>query len=56
MIQDVIVLHMTTPIEVALNRMVKYQLQTLPVIDKNKLILGIVFSLKIVEIILHKTV
>ena len=55
MLQDVIVLHITTPVEIALNRMIKYKLQTLPVIDKNKSILGIVSSLKIIEIITYKT-
>ncbi|NTU46648.1 magnesium transporter [Candidatus Roizmanbacteria bacterium] len=42
MIQDPIVIHLTTPIEIVINKLFKYKLAALPVLDKNKEILGIV--------------
>lgn len=54
MLQNVIALHLTTPVEIAIHRMLKYKIQSLPVIDKNKLILGIVTSLKITGELLQK--
>jgi len=42
MIQNVIVIYVTTPAEIALNKIKKYKLTTLPVIDNNKNILGMV--------------
>ncbi len=54
MLQNVIVLQLTTPVEIALHRMIKYDLQSLPVIDKNKVILGMVTSLKITQMVLEK--
>lgn len=42
MTQSLIVIHLTTPKEISLKKMLKYKLQALPVIDENKKILGIV--------------
>ena len=42
MVQNVVVIHLTTPEEIAINKMLKYNLQTLPVTDKDKKLLGIV--------------
>ncbi len=42
MIQNVVVIHLTTPEEIAINKMLKYNLQSLPVTDKEKKILGVV--------------
>lgn len=39
--QNLIVIHLTTPEEIVLKKMVKYQLYSLPVIDKNKRLLGL---------------
>lgn len=39
---SLIVLHLTTPVSIAARRMLKYQLEALPVIDDTKHILGIV--------------
>jgi len=42
MIQNVIVTHLTTPKEIVFNKIVKYYLHSLPVIDNNRQILGMV--------------
>lgn len=42
MVQNVVVIHLTTPEEIAVNKMLKYNLNSLPVTDKDKKILGIV--------------
>ncbi|MBI3619724.1 CBS domain-containing protein [Candidatus Roizmanbacteria bacterium] len=42
MIQNVVVIHLTTPREIAMKKMLKYGLQAIPVIDDNKSVLGIV--------------
>jgi len=42
MIPNVAVLHLTTPKEIALKKMLKYKLHAMPVIDVNKKILGVV--------------
>lgn len=42
MIPNVIVVRLTTPEEIAIDKMLKYKIQALPVIDKNKELLGIV--------------
>lgn len=42
MIQNVVVIHLTTPEEIAVNKMLKYTLHSLPVIDSDKKILGVV--------------
>jgi len=39
---SLIVLHLTTPVAIAARKMLKYQLEALPVIDDNKHILGVV--------------
>lgn len=41
MIQNVVVVHPTTPLEIALKKMIKYQLSALPVVDEDKRLLGI---------------
>jgi len=40
--QNLITVYLTTPIEIALRKMIKYKLSALPVIDQDKKILGIV--------------
>lgn len=42
MTQNVVVIHLTTPEEIALKKMIKYKLYALPIIDDNKKILGLV--------------
>lgn len=42
MVQDVVVVHLTTPEDIAIKKMLKYDLQALPVIDKDKKLLGII--------------
>ncbi len=51
---SLIVLHLTTPLEIAIKRMLKYKVEALPVIDANKKILGIVTIDDIAEPILEK--
>lgn len=41
MVQNVVVVHPTTPLEIALKKMIKYQLSALPVVDEDKKLLGI---------------
>lgn len=54
MTQNVTVLHMTTPKEIAIKKMLKYKLFALPVIDKNKQILGIITFDEIAQELLSK--
>jgi len=54
MIQNVVVVHLTTPEEIALKRMLKYKLSSLPVIDSNKHILGILTFDDVTDEILKK--
>lgn len=42
MIQNLVVLHLTTPEQIAIKRMLKYKLHALPVVDEKRKILGIV--------------
>lgn len=42
MIQNVVVIYLTTPIEIAIKKMLKYRLVSLPVINTDKKILGVV--------------
>jgi CBS domain-containing protein len=42
MTQEVIVIHLTTPEVIASKKIIKYKLNALPVIDKQKQIIGIV--------------
>ncbi len=55
MIQNLITIHLTTPVEIALNRMVRYGLQALPVIDENKHIIGVVTALSLIQLFVQKT-
>ena len=54
MIPNVIVIRLTTPEEIAIDKMLKYKIQTLPVIDKNKQLLGLVTFDDIDQSILNK--
>ncbi len=54
MIQNIIVIHLTTPQQIALKKMLKYKLAALPVIDKEKYLLGIVTIDDLGEIFLNK--
>lgn len=51
---SLIVLHMTTPMEIAVRRMLKYRLNGLPVIDASKHLLGVVLVDDLAEAILKK--
>ncbi|MBI3385457.1 CBS domain-containing protein [Candidatus Gottesmanbacteria bacterium] len=42
MTQNVVVLHLTTPLELAIKRMIKYKVFALPVVDNHRRILGVV--------------
>jgi len=42
MLQDVIIVYLTSAIELTLKKMLKYKLHSLPVVDNNKKILGII--------------
>lgn len=52
MVQNVIVVHLTTPVEIAVKKMIKYKLSALPVVDENKKILGIITFDDLTELIL----
>jgi CBS domain-containing protein len=54
MIQNVVVMHLSTPEEIAIKKLLKYKLNALPVIDENKHILGIVTLYDVAELILKK--
>lgn len=54
MIQNVIVVHLTTPVEIAVKKILKYQLNALPVINENKNLLGIVTFDDLTGLILEK--
>lgn len=54
MIQNVIVTHLTTPKELVLKKMIKYEIKAIPVIDDNKQILGIINLYDIAKSILEK--
>ena len=54
MYQNLTVIHLTTPGEIALRKLFKYKLSALPVIDKDKKIIGIVTTDDLAEIILAK--
>jgi Mg/Co/Ni transporter MgtE len=51
---SLIVLHLTTPVKIAARRMLKYQIEALPVIDDNKHILGVVSINELAEWMLEK--
>ena len=54
MIQNVIVVHLTTPVEIAMRKMFKYKLVHLPIIDDNKKIHGIIAIMDVLESIQPK--
>ncbi len=54
MTQNVVVIHMTTPREIAIKKMLKYKLFALPVIDREKQVLGIITFDDVAEHILKK--
>jgi magnesium transporter len=54
MISSVVVLHLSTPIDIAIKRMLKYKLEALPVINDKKEILGIVTFDDVAEQIIKK--
>jgi magnesium transporter len=51
MLQNLIVLHLTSPKEIVLRKFLKYKLYILPVIDSNKKILGVVSLHDLVSLI-----
>lgn len=54
MVQNLIVVHLTTPIEIVVRKMLKYKLVHLPVIDDEKKLLGLVLLSDTNEYILAK--
>lgn len=54
MTPSVVVLHLTTPLEIAIKRMFKYKLEALPVVGTNRELLGIVTDDDLAETILQK--
>jgi magnesium transporter len=56
MIQHPIYIQLTTPMEIVVKKMFRYKLSTIPVIDNNKKMLGIVTTDDISDIILKKIV
>ena len=54
MSQNPIVIHLTTPIEIVLKKMLKYKLSSLPVVNKNKRIVGAITSDDISEYMLDQ--
>jgi sporulation protein YlmC with PRC-barrel domain/CBS domain-containing protein len=52
--QNLIVVHLKTGLEIVLRKLIRYKLFALPVVDKNKNILGIVTSDDISEVFLKK--
>ncbi len=51
---SLVVLHLTTPVDIAVKRMLKYKVEALPVIDDKKTILGIVTFDDLAESVLEK--
>jgi len=56
MTPSVVVLHLTTPVEIAIKRMLKYKIEALPVIDDKKNMLGLVTFDDLAESMLEKFV
>ena len=54
MTQNVSIVHLKTPKEIAIKRMLKYKLTSIPVIDNNKRILGIITFDDITEYLIEK--
>ncbi|OGK62485.1 hypothetical protein A2334_05615 [Candidatus Roizmanbacteria bacterium RIFOXYB2_FULL_38_10] len=54
MVQNLIEIRITTPIEIAIRKMLRYHLPALPVVDNNKRILGILTFDQVVEVIKKK--
>ena len=54
MIQNMIVIHLSTPVEISLKKMFKYKLATLPVVDSYKHILGVLTSDDAAKFMLNK--
>ncbi len=54
MIQNVIVIHLSTPEEIAIKKMLKYRVYALPVINKDKHILGIVTYDDVADFVLNR--
>ena len=42
MIPSVVIIHLETPVEIAIKKMLKYKVDTLPVVDERKQPIGIV--------------
>lgn len=56
MVQNVIVVHLTTPKEIVLKKMLKYKIVALPVIDKERHIIGLVSVDDITEFVFERTI
>ncbi len=51
MIQDVIVGHISTPAEILFNKLLKYSIEAVPIIDENKRIIGVVHLIGIAKLV-----
>ncbi|MBI5449090.1 CBS domain-containing protein [Candidatus Gottesmanbacteria bacterium] len=54
MTPSVVVIHLETPVEIAVKKMLKYKVEALPVIDSKKMIIGIVTFDDLAETLLKK--
>jgi Mg/Co/Ni transporter MgtE len=54
MISDIVPIHLYTPEEIAITKMLKYKINALPVVDSDKKMLGILTLDDIAEFILEE--
>ena len=54
LIPSVVVVHLTTPVEIAIKRLLKYKIEALPVIDDNRRMLGLITFDDLAEAILKE--
>lgn len=54
MVQNIVVAHITTPVEIALDRLLKYRFSAIPVIDNNKNMIGIVTILDLLRTVVKR--
>ena len=52
--QDMVIVHVTTPLSIAIKRMLKYKIYALPVVDHNKQMIGILRFNDVAEDVLEE--
>ena len=52
--QNIIVVHVTTPLSIAIKRMLKYKIYALPVVDNRKQLIGILRFNDVAEVVLQE--